>query len=70
METKDRALNALEFSRMIGVSIVTAYQILRSGRISAVQVGKRGQWRMAKSEVERFLRGDGVEVHGTEAKAA
>ena len=57
----EKVLDIDGFCKALGVSRPTGYQILHSGKIPAVQIGKRGAWRVLEPEVQKFLRG-GAEV--------
>jgi excisionase family DNA binding protein len=63
-----KALSMNELCSALGISSPTALDLMRSGRIPAVQLKKRGQWRIAEEEVQKFLRSGGVEVSGGESK--
>ena len=44
-----------EVSSIIGISITSIYEWIRSGRIAAVKIGKF--WRISKEELERIVQG-------------
>jgi excisionase family DNA binding protein len=51
----ERYLSTREFARLLGVSRVTVFKWVGSGRIVAYSV--HGRWRTPYGEVERVLRG-------------
>lgn len=53
MSRLKRFLTLREVAERYGVTYMTAYNWVRSGRLPAFQVGGRGVWRVELSEVER-----------------
>lgn len=50
-----RFLTLADVSEVLNVSASQAYALVRGGDLRAIKVGGRGQWRIEKSELDRFI---------------
>lgn len=50
-----RFLKLDEVSEELNISMSQTYALVRSGDLSAIQVGGRGQWRVERSKLEDYI---------------
>lgn len=50
-----RFLQLSEVSEVLNISSAQAYALVRSGELSAIKVGGRGQWRVETHELESYI---------------
>lgn len=50
-----RFLTLADVAEQLQISAPAAYALVRSGELSAIQVGGRGQWRIEESMLERYI---------------
>lgn len=50
-----RFLTLADVSEQLQISSPAAYALVRSGELSAIQVGGRGQWRIEESMLEKYI---------------
>lgn len=55
-------LTVAEVARMMRVSTMTVYRLIKGGDLAAVRVGHN--YRIREAEVERYLAGRAVQVEG------
>lgn len=53
----EKVLTISETSEILRVSRPTALELIRAGRLPAVRIGQRGQWRISEVAIGEFLRG-------------
>lgn len=51
----ERFLQLGEVAEILDVSVSQAYALVRSGRLRAIKIGGRGQWRVERGELEGFI---------------
>ena len=51
----DRLLTPSEVGEHLGIHVTTAQEWLRSGRLPAVKLGRRGLLRMRESDLETYI---------------
>ena len=56
MDSKDKLITMTELMEFLRISKPTAIKLLKRGDIKATKVGN--QWRILKSEVDKYLRGE------------
>ena len=56
-----------DVAEMLSISASQAYALVRTGELRAIKVGGRGQWRVEKDELERFIQQKYAEARGTAA---
>lgn len=44
-----------EVREVLAISSTQAYSLVRSGKLRAIRVGGRGQWRIENSELEAYI---------------
>ncbi|MHB8341807.1 MAG: helix-turn-helix domain-containing protein [Mycobacteriales bacterium] len=52
----ERFLQLSEVAEILDISASQTYALVRSGRLRAIKVGGRGQWRVERAELEGFIR--------------
>jgi DNA binding domain, excisionase family len=57
MEQVERMYSVNEVAEILHVSFRTIYRLMKVGKIQAVRVGR--QWRIPKSEIEKYLKVEG-----------
>lgn len=50
-----RFLTLADVAEQLQISAPAAYALVRSGELSAIQVGGRGQWRIEEAMLERYI---------------
>ena len=50
-----RFIPLTEVSEILDISSAQAYALVRSGSLPAIKVGGRGQWRVERAELERYI---------------
>lgn len=55
MPSEPRFLPLADVADILSVSSAQAYALVRSGDLPAIKVGGRGQWRVERSELEKFI---------------
>jgi excisionase family DNA binding protein len=50
-----RFLTLADVCEVLNVSSSQAYALVRSGELRAIKVGGRGQWRVERAELERYI---------------
>lgn len=51
-----RFIQLKDVAEVLNISTTQAYALLRSGELSAIKVGGRGQWRIEVSVLEDFIK--------------
>lgn len=51
----ERFLQLGEVAEILDVSVSQVYALVRSGRLRAIKIGGRGQWRVERGELEGFI---------------
>lgn len=51
-----RFLTLADVSEQLQISSPAAYALVRSGELSAIQVGGRGQWRIEEAMLEKYIK--------------
>jgi excisionase family DNA binding protein len=64
-----RFLTLDDVAEILAVSWSQAYAMVRRRELRAIQVGGRGQWRVEKDELERFIQQKYAEAGGSLAAA-
>lgn len=62
-----RFLTLDDVAEILAVSWSQAYALVRRKELIAIQIGGRGQWRVEKDELERFIQQKYAEARGTAA---
>ncbi len=60
-----RFLTLDDVAEILNVSWAQAYALVRRKDLLAIQIGGRGQWRVEKDELERFIEQKYVEARGS-----
>jgi excisionase family DNA binding protein len=60
-----RFLTLDDVAEILNVSWSQAYALVRRKELIAIQIGGRGQWRVEKDELERFIQQKYAEARGT-----
>jgi excisionase family DNA binding protein len=60
-----RFLTLDDVAEILNVSWSQAYALVRRKELIAIQIGGRGQWRVEKDELERFIEQKYAEARGT-----
>lgn len=55
MPVEVRFLPLTDVAEILNVSSAQARALVRSGELRAIKVGGRGQWRVEKSELEKYI---------------
>lgn len=63
-----RFLTLDDVAEILAVSWSQAYALVRRKELIAIQIGGRGQWRVEKDELERFIQQKYAEARGTGAE--
>jgi excisionase family DNA binding protein len=50
-----RFIQLSDVSEILDISSTQAYALVRSGELTAIKVGGRGQWRVEVSELENYI---------------
>lgn len=50
-----RFLQLTEVAEILNISSAQTYALVRSGKLRAIKVGGRGQWRVDRGELEAFI---------------
>lgn len=50
-----RFLKLTDLAETLNISLAQAYALVRSGDLAAIKVGGRGQWRVERTELERYV---------------
>ena len=50
-----RFIQLSDVSEVLDISSAQAYALVRSGELTAIKVGGRGQWRVESSELESYI---------------
>ena len=50
-----RFIQLSDVSEILDISSAQAYALVRSGELTAIKVGGRGQWRVESSELESYI---------------
>jgi excisionase family DNA binding protein len=53
--TTPRFLQIKDVAEVLNISTTQTYALLRSGQLSAIKVGGRGQWRVEAAVLEDFI---------------
>ncbi|OMQ14185.1 excisionase [Modestobacter sp. VKM Ac-2676] len=59
-----------DVAEILNVSWSQAYALVRRKELGAIQIGGRGQWRVEKDELERFIQQKYAEARAVEPEAA
>ena len=51
-----RFIQLADVSEILDISSAQAYALVRSGELTAIKVGGRGQWRVESSELESYIK--------------
>jgi excisionase family DNA binding protein len=62
-----RFLTLDDVAEILNVSWSQAYALVRRKELIAIQIGGRGQWRVEKDELERFIQQKYAEARATTA---
>ena len=65
-----RFLTLDDVAEILAVSWSQAYALVRRKELIAIQIGGRGQWRVEKDELERFIQQKYAEARATPADQA
>ena len=50
-----RFLQLAEVAEVLNISAAQAYALVRSGELPAIKIGGRGQWRVERDELEKYI---------------
>lgn len=50
-----RFIQLSDVSEILDISATQAYALVRSGELTAIKVGGRGQWRIEATELENYI---------------
>lgn len=50
-----RFLQLADVSEILNISMSQTFALVRSGDLPAIKVGGRGQWRVERAELERYI---------------
>jgi len=50
-----RFIQLADVAEILDISSAQAYALVRSGELTAIKVGGRGQWRVESSELESYI---------------
>jgi excisionase family DNA binding protein len=53
--TTDRFLQLSDVAEILNISSSQTYALVRSGDLPAIKIGGRGQWRVERAELERYI---------------
>lgn len=51
----ERFLTLADVAEILNISASQTYALVRSGDLAGVKIGGRGQWRVERSELERYI---------------
>jgi excisionase family DNA binding protein len=51
----ERFLQLSDVAEVLNISASQTYALVRSGELPAIKIGGRGQWRVERSELERYI---------------
>ncbi len=51
----ERFLQLSDVAEVLNISSSQTYALVRSGELPAIKVGGRGQWRVERAELERYI---------------
>ncbi|MFI5955264.1 helix-turn-helix domain-containing protein [Cryptosporangium sp. NPDC051539] len=51
----DRFLQLSDVAEILNISSSQTYALVRSGDLPAIKIGGRGQWRVERAELERYI---------------
>ena len=50
-----RFMGLADVADVLGISVSQVYALVRRGELRAIKVGGKGQWRVEKAELERYI---------------
>ena len=53
--TAERFLHLSDVAEILNISSSQTYALVRSGDLPAIKIGGRGQWRVEREELERYI---------------
>jgi excisionase family DNA binding protein len=53
--TTERFLQLSDVAEILNISSSQTYALVRSGDLPAIKIGGRGQWRVERAELERYI---------------
>jgi excisionase family DNA binding protein len=53
--TTERFLHLSDVAEILNISSSQTYALVRSGDLPAIKIGGRGQWRVERAELERYI---------------
>jgi excisionase family DNA binding protein len=53
--TEPRFLRLSDVAEILNISAAQTYALVRSGDLKGMKIGGRGQWRVAREELESFI---------------
>jgi excisionase family DNA binding protein len=53
--TDERFLQLSDVAEILNISSSQTYALVRSGDLPAIKIGGRGQWRVERAELERYI---------------
>ncbi|GAA3391595.1 helix-turn-helix domain-containing protein [Cryptosporangium minutisporangium] len=53
--TTERFLQLADVAEILNISSSQTYALVRSGDLPAIKIGGRGQWRVERAELERYI---------------
>ncbi len=54
--SSDRFLQLAEVAEVLNISASQTYALVRSGELPAIKIGGRGQWRVERDELEKYIK--------------
>lgn len=51
----DRFLTLADVAEVLNISASQTYALVRSGELSAIKIGGRGQWRVERDQLEKYI---------------
>jgi excisionase family DNA binding protein len=54
--TQPRFLRLADVAEILNISAAQTYALVRSGDLKGMKIGGRGQWRVAREELEAFIK--------------
>ena len=55
MPAQPRFLLLADVAEVLNISSAQAYALVRNGDLPAIKIGGRGQWRVERAELERYI---------------
>ncbi|NUS74244.1 MAG: helix-turn-helix domain-containing protein [Corynebacteriales bacterium] len=52
----ERFLQLADVAEILNISSSQTYALVRSGELPAIKIGGRGQWRVERNELERYIK--------------